>query len=198
MLGLGRLGLCFAVVLDQAGYDVVGMDVNPGTVEEVGPTQRDPSPLCNPATLSRSASEVGASTLRRCREIPAHSSALTPCGHLPIRDDANDSLQPPLLPRRRSTSPHTRRCLHTISPKSLTSPPTGPGQFASQQLHGAAPRRGAGGMHAHPRHYQHGRSGELELAATLALTAAAAKRRVLLNFVCAASSTNPSPPLALS
>ncbi|KAJ1485481.1 hypothetical protein T484DRAFT_1945506, partial [Baffinella frigidus] len=35
VLGLGRLGLCFAVVLDQAGYDVVGMDVNPGTVEEV-------------------------------------------------------------------------------------------------------------------------------------------------------------------
>ena len=24
VLGLGRLGLCFAVVLEQAGYDVVG------------------------------------------------------------------------------------------------------------------------------------------------------------------------------
>jgi glutamate dehydrogenase/leucine dehydrogenase len=35
VLGLGRLGLCFAVVLEQAGYDVVGMDVNPSIVEEV-------------------------------------------------------------------------------------------------------------------------------------------------------------------
>ena len=35
VLGLGRLGVCFAVVLERAGYDVVGVDVNPHIVDNV-------------------------------------------------------------------------------------------------------------------------------------------------------------------
>ena len=35
VLGLGRLGLCFAVVLEQAGFKVVGMDVNGSIVDAV-------------------------------------------------------------------------------------------------------------------------------------------------------------------
>lgn len=35
VLGLGRLGVCFAVVLERAGYSVVGVDVNPHIVDDV-------------------------------------------------------------------------------------------------------------------------------------------------------------------
>eukprot|EP00286_Rhodomonas_abbreviata_P019217 CAMPEP_0181292334 /NCGR_PEP_ID=MMETSP1101-20121128/2452_1 /TAXON_ID=46948 /ORGANISM="Rhodomonas abbreviata, Strain Caron Lab Isolate" /LENGTH=429 /DNA_ID=CAMNT_0023396799 /DNA_START=199 /DNA_END=1488 /DNA_ORIENTATION=+ len=41
VLGLGRLGLCFAVVMEQAGYDVVGMDVNSSIVEAVNERRSD-------------------------------------------------------------------------------------------------------------------------------------------------------------
>jgi UDPglucose 6-dehydrogenase len=39
VLGLGRLGVCFAVVLERAGYAVTGVDVNPNIVEAVNKRQ---------------------------------------------------------------------------------------------------------------------------------------------------------------
>lgn len=39
VLGLGRLGICFAVVLERAGYDVTGVDVNPTIVDAVNKRQ---------------------------------------------------------------------------------------------------------------------------------------------------------------
>jgi len=43
VLGLGRLGLCFAVVMEQAGYDVIGMDVNGSIVQAVNERTADSS-----------------------------------------------------------------------------------------------------------------------------------------------------------
>jgi UDPglucose 6-dehydrogenase len=43
VLGLGRLGICFAVVLEKAGYHVTGVDVSPGIVEAVNKRHCDSS-----------------------------------------------------------------------------------------------------------------------------------------------------------
>lgn len=47
-LGVGRLGLCIALVMERAGYDVVGVDVFPGYVEALNnKTFRSPEPRVN-------------------------------------------------------------------------------------------------------------------------------------------------------
>mmetsp|Transcript_15729 Transcript_15729/g.35989 ORF Transcript_15729/g.35989 Transcript_15729/m.35989 type:complete len:393 (-) Transcript_15729:67-1245(-) len=59
VIGLGRLGVCFSVVLDEAGYDVIGMDVNESIVNSVNTRKND-------------SSEPGLSeALMRCRKFRA-------------------------------------------------------------------------------------------------------------------------------
>ena len=82
IVGVGKLGLCFALTLEQAGYDVVGVDVRQAYVDMLK------AGIIDPKKVTRIALENAASV--------AGMILTTECALIDIKEDNAGGGMPPM------------------------------------------------------------------------------------------------------